>query len=110
VDIGIIWHEAFTEHATGDHPEGPDRIAAAMDHLRASDLWSRLRVVTPEPAGEEDVLRVHSRAHVEAVKEAAARGGRWIDPDTYVSPASYDMALLAAGGGLTAMIFPSISG
>ena len=103
VDIGIIWHEAFTEPVTGAHPEGPDRVSAAVDRLRASDLWPLLAVVTPEPAAEEDILRVHSRAHVEAVKNAAARGGRWIDPDTYVSPLSYDMALLAAGGALAAI-------
>lgn len=103
VDIGIIWHEAFTEPVTGAHPEGPDRVSAAVDRLRASDLWPLLSVVTPDPAAEEDILRVHSRAHVEAVKDAAAHGGHWIDPDTYVSPRSYDMALLAVGGALAAI-------
>jgi acetoin utilization deacetylase AcuC-like enzyme len=102
VSIGIIWHEAFAEHSTGDHPEGPDRVSAAVEHLRTSDLWPRLTVVSPEPATEDDILRVHTRAHLDAVKAAAAEGGRWIDPDTFVSPRSYDTALLAAGGAITA--------
>lgn len=102
VSIGIIWHEAFAEHSTGDHPEGPDRVSATVEHLRGTDLWPRLTVVSPEPASEEAVLRVHARQHLDAVRRAAEGGGRWIDPDTYVSPRSYDVALLAAGGAITA--------
>lgn len=102
MSIGIIWHEAFAEHSTGDHPEGPDRVSAAVEHLRGTDLWPRLTVVEPQPATEEDVLRVHSAAHLDLVRSAAASGGEWIDPDTYVSPRSYEVALLAAGGAITA--------
>lgn len=102
VSIGIIWHEAFAEHSTGDHPEGSDRVSAVVDHLRATDLWPRIGVFQPEAATEDDVLRVHTRDHLESVRSAATGGGHWIDPDTFVSPRSYDTALLAAGGAITA--------
>jgi len=36
------------------------------------------------------------------VRRAARHGGQWLDPDTYVSPRSYEIALLSVGGALEA--------
>jgi acetoin utilization deacetylase AcuC-like enzyme len=102
MDAAIIWDEAYAEHETGAHPEGADRIAAVVDHLRTTDLWPRLTVVKPEPATEDDILLVHTRLHLNTVKRAAAGGGSWLDPDTFVSPRSYEIALLSAGGAIAA--------
>jgi acetoin utilization deacetylase AcuC-like enzyme len=102
MDAAIIWDEAYAEHETGDHPEGADRIAAVVDYLRTTDLWPRLAVVKPEPATEDDVLLVHTRRHLDTVKRAAAGAGSWLDADTHVSPRSYQIALLAAGGAIAA--------
>ena len=102
MDAAIIWDEAYAEHETGAHPEGADRIAAVVDHLRTTDLWPRLTVVKPEAATEDDVLLVHTRLHLNTVKRAAAGGGSWLDPDTHVSPRSYEIALLSAGGAIAA--------
>jgi acetoin utilization deacetylase AcuC-like enzyme len=102
MDAAVIWHEAYAEHDTGGHPEGPDRVAYVVQHLEGTDLWARLAVVTPEPATEEDVLLVHTPFHLSLVKGAAEGNGRWLDPDTFVSPRSYEIALLAVGGVLEA--------
>ena len=45
---------------------------------------------------------MHTRAHLDLIKRAAESGGRWVDPDTHVSPRSYEIALLSAGGAITA--------
>ncbi len=102
MDAAIIWDEAYAEHETGAHPEGADRIAAVVDHLRATDLWPRLAVVKPAPATEDDVLLVHTRLHLASVKKSGEGGGHWLDPDTFVSPRSYEIALLSAGGAIAA--------
>ena len=102
MDPAIIWDEAYAEHDTGAHPEGADRISTVVDHLRTTDLWDRLTVVRPRPASENDLLLIHTPAHVATVKKAAEGGGRWLDPDTHVSPRSYQIALLAAGGAIEA--------
>jgi acetoin utilization deacetylase AcuC-like enzyme len=52
---------------------------------------------------EEALARVHTRAHIARVREAAAAGGASLDPDTWVSPASYEVARRAAGGALLAV-------
>jgi len=103
MDPSIIWDEAYAEHDTGAHPEGADRISSLVDHLRGTDLWERLVVARPEPASEDDILLVHTRAHLALVKKAAEGAGRWLDPDTHVSPRSYEIALLSAGGAIKAV-------
>jgi acetoin utilization deacetylase AcuC-like enzyme len=102
MDVALVWDPAYAEHDTGDHPEGADRIATVVDHLETTDLWPRLTVVEPRPATVEDLLLVHTRAHVEMVRGAAESGGRWLDSDTHVSRRSYEIALLAAGGTIVA--------
>jgi len=96
----IIWDPIYTEHDTGAHVESPDRAAAIVAHLEQTDLWPRLQVITPRPATVDDLLTVHTAAHVQCVREAAEGGGAWLDPDTFVSPRSFEVALLAAGGAL----------
>ncbi len=99
MDTAIIWDEAYAEHDTADHPEGPDRVAAVVAYLQGTDLWPRLTVVKPEPATEDDVLLVHTPTHLAVVRRAAQNPrGQYLDPDTFVSPRSYEIALLAVGG------------
>jgi acetoin utilization deacetylase AcuC-like enzyme len=45
---------------------------------------------------------VHPGGYVDALERFCAEGGGNLDPDTHVSPASWDAALLAAGAGLDA--------
>ena len=99
----IVWDEAYAEHDTGAHPEGADRVSSLVEHLRGTDLWERLVAAKPEPATEDDILLVHTRAHLALVKKAAEGAGRWLDPDTHVSPRSYEIALLSVGGAIKAV-------
>lgn len=102
--IAIIWDPRYAEHDTGDHPESPERIPAIMARLHASDLWPRIREVTPTMADESELLRVHTPGLVGRIRRAAEmRGGEWVDGDTYVSARSFEIALLAVGGVLGAL-------
>ena len=96
----IIWDPLYSEHDTGDHVESPDRAAAIVAHLEQTDLWPRLPLIAPHPATVDDLLTVHTASHIEKVRETALAGGGWLDADTYVSPRSFEVALLAAGGTL----------
>ncbi len=90
-------------HDTGDHPENSRRIPTVLDRLQASDDWQKFRIVEARAAEIEDVRRAHSAAHVDLVKSAAESGPGWIDGDTPVSPASFEVALKAAGAALSAV-------
>jgi acetoin utilization deacetylase AcuC-like enzyme len=76
-------------------------MAAALTALRRNEDeydWPEIRPAAPELIG-----RVHEERLVRGIAEFAATGGGWVDPDTFVVPASYEAALLAAGGTLQAV-------
>ncbi len=100
----VVTDPAYLTHATGPHhPERPERLRAIEAVLRRSGLWERVAQRAPEPADEEYLGGIHTRAYIALVREVAGSGGGALDADTPVSPASYDVARLAAGGARTAV-------
>lgn len=98
-----IYHPIYLEHNQASHPENARRLQRVMEVLEAEGVKDRLMLLEPRPATRDELLRVHSGRHVERVKQASERGGGNLDPDTYVSPRSWDAALMAAGGVLRAL-------
>lgn len=91
--FGILYSPAFLEHGPKNyHPENPERLIGAVESLKRTGLWRN--VVEPEPVPEEELLKVHSREYVELVK-SLGEGFAYIDPDTYVSPGTWEAALRA---------------
>jgi acetoin utilization deacetylase AcuC-like enzyme len=99
----VLVHSArFADHLTPPgHPERPERaevMAAAVEGFRSSGG----EVLTPRVAVDDDLRRVHTAAHVAAI--GATRGRSvMLDPDTFTSPDSEEVARLAAGAVLTAV-------
>jgi acetoin utilization deacetylase AcuC-like enzyme len=95
--VEIVADPRYAQHrGPSGHPERPERLAAIQASLDAAGAALLRRA--PREASLDELLAVHDRAHVERVRLAAASGEGHLDPDTYVSSASYDVALLAAGG------------
>ncbi len=94
---------AAREHAEVGHPERPERVEAARAGVDDLQLGDELCLVTPGPAGREALLRVHAPALLDHLERSAAAGPGHLDPDTYVTPSSWDAARLAAGAGLAAV-------
>jgi len=95
-------HPLSFEHDTGSHPENAERIRAIEAALEA-EHWHGLEVVEAPAATAEQIERVHTRFHVEAIEAISARGGGMVDVDTVVSARSYEAALRAAGGAVHAV-------
>jgi acetoin utilization deacetylase AcuC-like enzyme len=101
--VAFVFHEDCLAHENGPgHPERPERIAAIRDHLGRRGLLERLLVIRPEPCPIERIARVHERDYIEAIHRACERAPMQLDPDTAVSPGSWEAALLSAGGALAA--------
>jgi acetoin utilization deacetylase AcuC-like enzyme len=97
----LISSTRFAEHTTPPgHPERPERADVFTD---VADAWRETggRVIEPRPATHEELARVHDAAYVGAIARTAGRAAR-LDPDTYTSPESYEIALLAAGAAVQA--------
>ena len=91
----------------GDHrppPGHPERVERAEVMHAIANAWKqRGRIVqAPRPATRGELQRVHSDAHLEAIDVSAGRAVS-LDPDTYTSPESRDVALLAAGAAIGAV-------
>jgi acetoin utilization deacetylase AcuC-like enzyme len=87
----------FLAHETGAHPECPLRLITIMDRLEEAGLVARCMRPDWSPVSMERLARVHEITYAETVASFARQGGGQIESDTIVCPASYDVALVAAG-------------
>jgi acetoin utilization deacetylase AcuC-like enzyme len=99
VPLLLLTSERFGHHLTPPgHPERPERARV----LTGAALAWRDRggeVAEPIPATREALVRVHDGDYVDTILATSGRAVR-LDPDTYTSPESADVALLAAGAVL----------
>jgi acetoin utilization deacetylase AcuC-like enzyme len=101
--VAFVFHEACLKHSNGPgHPERPERIASIREHLRSGGLLDQLLLVRPEPCPLDAIARVHTRDYIESIRKICERAPARLDPDTAVSPGSWEAALLSAGGALAA--------
>ncbi len=100
----LYTHQACLEHDPGDHhPESPARLRAVLAAISGPQFASLERREAPQ-APLDDLLRVHSRRHVERVLAAVPKSGHVaLDADTVLSPASGTAALHAAGAVVAAV-------
>jgi acetoin utilization deacetylase AcuC-like enzyme len=98
----LIASDRFAEHQTPPgHPERPER-AAVMDAVAARWRAAGCEVVAPREATREQLARVHDASYLHRLSETAGQAVA-LDPDTYTSPESHEIALLAAGAAVDAV-------
>lgn len=99
-----ITHPRYLAHDTGDadHPEIPARLTAIRTALSGLDSICRNLTVTPTAAGKEWLLPIHAEEYLLRFEEVALSGRSYLGhPDNQLGYDTYEIALLAAGGGLT---------
>lgn len=98
----LVHSEHFVDHEPPPgHPERPER-AEVLDVV--ANRWQArgVELVAPRAATHEQLARVHSEQYLRKI--AATRGQAvQLDPDTFTSPESHDIALLAAGASIDAV-------
>ena len=87
----------FLDHETGGHPECAARIRGLPERLKQAGLAGQCLQPDFKPASRKQLARVHSPSYIDEIWAYAKSGGGYIESDTVVSPASYDVALMAAG-------------
>ncbi len=104
--VAWISHPLCHRHRIGDdHPESPERLAAIEDRMLACGFEGFMRRFEAPEATREQLLRVHSEAHVANVFAHRAIGNTRveIDGDTAFTQYTVDAALRAAGAGVDAV-------
>lgn len=108
--VYIVSDPAYARHRTGyGHPEQPARAAVITQALEKAALKSASNTLTPRPATEKEILLCHTQPYFQLVqKEVRALSGSnetfmLSTGDAVISADSFEIALLAAGGVLTAV-------
>ena len=103
MSVGFVYDPIFLEHDTGEHPENADRMRATLALLEESGLLARVSRIDARDASDEELELVHDARYVAALHRVADEGGGWADPDTLITPRSYDVAVRVVGGTLAAV-------
>jgi len=93
----------FLEHETGRHPENAQRLRAILARLEKAGLVQDCKKGGFQPLSEQALQSVHAPAVGARAKAMAEHGGGYLDPDTVVCPASFRVALWAAGACVAAV-------
>lgn len=96
--VAVVHDLRFCRHLEGMfHLEGARRIQAVEAALHSPDLAGKWFFLPLRPAEAEELYRVHTPDHVDAVARTRGKPMTSLDPDTQATDLSYDTALLAAG-------------
>lgn len=102
---GLIHDKRFQDHDTGpNHPERPERLEAIDRHLNRTDLINRVKLLPFTKADLTWIRKVHTASYIDRLRLACDQGRMFIDvPDSAICPSTFDIALLAVGGVLSAV-------
>jgi len=93
----VVQDSRFLDHSgPAGHPERPERLTAVAGGLEPRR--KHLRLLSPRAASVDEISRIHTRDHIERVARACERAPGHLDPDTFVSRPSFEVAKLAVGG------------
>jgi acetoin utilization deacetylase AcuC-like enzyme len=89
---GFVYGEVYLRHEwVRGHPERPERLIAIVERLEDTGLLAQLEWLQPRPVEEKWLTAVHTAEYVRRARAECGRAG------------SYEAALCAAGGVLTAI-------
>jgi acetoin utilization deacetylase AcuC-like enzyme len=89
----------FDAHTMQGHPEFAGRLVAIRQRMEADGLTGQLVSLEAEPATDETLLAVHTARYLELLEGTSRLNSiQMMGLDTYVTPRSYEIARLAAGG------------
>jgi acetoin utilization deacetylase AcuC-like enzyme len=91
--------EGHQKHHIYGHPERPERIQAIREGLEEAGFWDSFPVVSPLSPSREVLEAVHDRDYL-SLLERTSRQEQMLDPDTYATRDSWELAQNAAGGAL----------
>ncbi len=107
-----LWHDTGTAHQMlppgrftepGQQGESPATKRRFLNLMQVSGLHDRLTPLTVEPVDETDILRCHTRDHLERLRAVEPIAWRYVGHEAPMGPFSYEIMKLSAGGTLAAL-------
>ncbi len=91
--------EGHQKHYIQGHPERPERIQVIQEGLEEAGYWSEYPILQPLSLEQGLLTAVHDPQYLRLL-ERTSQKEQMLDPDTYATRASWQLALNAAGGAL----------
>jgi acetoin utilization deacetylase AcuC-like enzyme len=95
----FYYPEGHQKHYIYGHPERPERIQVIQEGLQEAGYWNSCPIIQPIKPDEDLLKTVHEEEYLQLL-ERASRKEQMLDPDTYATRDSWQLALNAAGGAL----------
>ncbi|MFZ1467439.1 MAG: class II histone deacetylase [Paracoccaceae bacterium] len=114
---GFVSHEKYMWHDTGhagiflpstgyvqpdEHAESPESKRRIRNLMEMTGLIRQLTLIDPRPATRAEVLRYHTADYIDRLAALSADRGGDAGMSTPFATGGYEIALLSAGGVLTA--------
>ncbi len=100
--VGFLFNEIYLKHNQPGHPEHKGRLEAIIGGIEEEGLDRECVKIKPRRATAEEVALNHDPAYIQEIHDFCSAGGGYLDPDTYANEHSYEVALYAVGGLLSA--------
>ena len=108
MSTAIICSQDFLLHDTGEHPERSARYSVIAETLKADpNLLESVKILTPTPVEEKNILRCHTDQVIDRMESATAACDTRVllDADTVISKQTDYVARLGAGAACLATDF-----
>ena len=96
-ELILFYPEGHQRHFERGHPERPERVEMIRQALESAGWWGAARKVEPLSLGEDVLARIHTSDYLQMLQKYC-EAGEHLDPDTYTTPDSWNLAHQAASG------------
>lgn len=96
-ELTFFYPDGHEAHSFSGHPERPERVKTICSSLKTAGWWEPYPKLDPIDIPEPIFNKVHDPTWRSGLKSLCRTSG-FFDINTYVTPASYDLAIRAAGG------------
>jgi acetoin utilization deacetylase AcuC-like enzyme len=97
MDLALFYPEGHTAHARVGNVERPERVETIRSALKSAGWWDPFPKLDPITLPESVLHATHDPIWYSQL-ESLCRRTNYLNIDTYLTSASYDLALRAAGG------------
>jgi len=102
--VGVLLDKLYFDHDNGmGHPESQHRLLAILDMLKETKLFDEVYRLQPRDATMEEICLVHDPNYYDVIKSTRGKPRVFLDADTTTCPISFDAAVRAVGGVLSAI-------
>lgn len=121
-EVGFVYDDRYLQHNPGNevfwteqgplavpfveptlHPSNYRLVMRTKHLLDLAGLTSRMLPIQPRPATVGELAVFHTAEYAGRVRQLSAQGGGFAGEQAPVGPGSYEIALLSAGGGISAV-------